>query len=174
MRTGVATDPEREEGELSPDQLKRGFTLLAITTFFAYIVINIPLTISPNFFRDEIGMDGALNGYLIAIREVPGFLLIFVSAILLRRGLAHATGISLIIAGVGYTLFAPTTEYWMVIIPTLISSVGYHSWLQLQPALGLSLARKGEEGSVLGRLNGIGFLGSMIAMVAVLCSLYAA
>jgi predicted MFS family arabinose efflux permease len=43
--------------------------------------------------------------------------------------------------------------------------------LQLQPALGLSLARSGEEGSVLGRLNGIGFLGTMIAMVAVLASL---
>ena len=40
-------------------------------------------------------MDGALNGYLIAIREVPGFLLIFVAAILLRHGLALATVIAL-------------------------------------------------------------------------------
>jgi len=150
----------------------RGYKLLAVTMFSMMLAMSLAESIQPNFFREEIGMNGALNGYLIAIREVPGFLLIFVSAILLRRGLAHATGISLIIAGVGYTLFAPTTEYWMVIIPTLISSVGYHSWLQLQPALGLSLARKGEEGSVLGRLNSIGFLGSMLALVAVVVSLW--
>jgi hypothetical protein len=158
--------------ELSPIELARGYKLLAITMFSMMLAMSLAESIQPNFFREEIGMNGALNGYLIAIREVPGFLLIFVSAILLRRGLAHATGISLIIAGIGYTLFAPMTEFWMLILPTLISSVGYHSWLQLQPALGLSLAKKGEEGSVLGRLNSIGFLSSMIAMVAVVISLY--
>jgi hypothetical protein len=157
--------------ELTPTELARGYKLLAITMFSMMLAMSLAESIQPNFFREEIGMNGALNGYLVAIREVPGFLLIFVSAILLRRGLAQATGISLIIAGVGYSLFAPMTEFWMVIIPTLISSVGYHSWLQLQPALGLSLAKKGEEGSVLGRFNGIGFFGSMLAMVAVVVSL---
>src|SRR4051812_43509705 len=160
--------------DLSTAERDRGLQLLAITMFSMTMGMNLFESIAPNFFREEIGMNGALNGYLISIRELPGFLLIFVAAVLLRKGLAMATGISLIIAGIGYACFAPTTSFWMVIIPTLISSVGYHSWLQLQPALGLSLARRGEEGSVLGRLNGIGFLGSMIAMVAVLCSLYAA
>jgi MFS family permease len=145
--------------------------LLAITTFLAYIVINIPQTISPNFFRDEIGMDGALNGYLIAIREVPGFLLIFVAAILLRHGLALATTIALTVAGVGYLLFAGTHSFVGLIVPTLIASVGYHSWLQLQDALGLSLARRGEEGSVLGRFRSIGFAGTIIALLVTLAIL---
>ena len=166
------SDPEHEAGELSPDQLKRGFTLLAITTFLAYIVINIPQTISPNFFRDEIGMDGALNGYLIAIREVPGFLLIFVAAILLRHGLALATAIALAVAGVGYFLFAGTNSFVGLIVPTLIASVGYHSWLQLQDALGLSLARQGEEGSVLGRFRSIGFAGTIVALIVTLAILF--
>ncbi len=158
--------------ELTPDQIARGYKLLALTMFAMSMTMSLAESIQPNFFREEIGMSGALNGYLIAIREVPGFLLIFVAAILLRQGLAKATGISLIISGVGFALFAPTTAFWMVIIPTLISSVGYHSWLQLQPALGLSLAKKGEEGSVLGRLNGIGFFGSMVAMIAVVVTLF--
>ena len=172
VRTGAASDPERDEGGLSPDQLKRGFTLLAITTFFAYIVINIPQTISPNFFRDEIGMDGALNGYLIAIREVPGFLLIFVAAVLLRHGLALATAIALAVAGVGYFLFAGANSFVGLIIPTLIASVGYHSWLQLQDALGLSLAKQGEEGSVLGRFRSIGFAGTIVALLVTLAILF--
>ena len=138
-----ASDPEHEEGGLTPDQLKRGFTLLAITTFFAYIVINIPLTISPNFFRDEIGMDGALNGYLIAIREVPGFLLIFVAALLLRHGLALATAIALAVAGVGYFLFAGTHSFVGLIIPTLIASVGLPL---LAPAAGRARSLAGQAG----------------------------
>ena len=166
------TEAARDGRGLTPDQLARGFTLLTITTFLASIVINIPQTISPNFFRDEIGMDGALNGYLIAIREVPGFLLIFVAALLLRQGLARATAIALVIAGVGYVLFAGATTFVGLIVPTLIASVGYHSWLQLQDALGLSLARSGEEGSILGRFRSIGFAGTILALLVVLAILF--
>jgi MFS family permease len=158
-------------GALTTEQHARGMLLLAITTFLAYIVINIPQTISPNFFRDEIGMDGALNGYLIAIREVPGFLLIFVAAVLLRHGLALATTIALAVAGVGYLLFAGTHTFVGLIVPTLIASVGYHSWLQLQDALGLSLARRGEEGTVLGRFRSIGFAGTIVALLVTLAIL---
>ena len=160
-------------GALDEAQLKKGFRLLAIVTFLAMIVINIPQTISPNFFRDEIGMDGALNGYLIAIREVPGFLLIFVAALLLRQGLARATAISLFVAGIGYCLFAPANSFAALIIPTLISSIGYHSWLQLQDALGLSLAKHGEEGTVLGRFRSIGFAGTIVALVGTLILFWA-
>jgi MFS family permease len=166
------TGATRDGRGLTPDELARGFTLLTITTLLASIVINIPQTISPNFFRDEIGMDGALNGYLIAIREVPGFLLIFVAALLLRQGLARATAIALIIAGIGYVLFAGATTFVGLIVPTLIASVGYHSWLQLQDALGLSLARSGEEGSVLGRFRSIGFAGTILALLVVLVILF--
>jgi hypothetical protein len=161
----------QQQGELSASQLARGFTLLGITTFLATIMINIPQTISPNFFRDEIGMDGALNGYLIAIRELPGFLLIFVSAILLRRGLANATAIALAVAGVGYLLFAGVNSFTGLIIPTLVASIGYHSWLQLQDALGLSLAKRGEEGSVLGHFRSVGFAGTIVALIFTLAVL---
>ena len=96
--SGEGRGEDYDSGALTPQQHARAMTLLAITTFLAYIVINIPQTISP----------GALNGYLIAIREVPGFLLIFVAAVLLRHGLALATTIALAVAGVGYLLFAGT------------------------------------------------------------------
>ncbi len=145
-----------------------GFVLLAITTFATTISMQTTQAIQPNFLRDVIGMDGAQNGYLIAIRELPGFLLIFVAAILLRLGLARATALSLVIMGVGYSLMALTDTFGQLILPTLIGSIGFHSWLQLQPALGLSIATRGNEGSILGRLNSIGSLGSFIALGGVL------
>jgi len=158
-------------GGLDSDQLRKGFVVLAVTTFAMSIAMSVTQSIQPNFFRDEIGMDGSLNGYLIAIREVPGFLLIFVAAFLLRLGMARATALALVMAGLGWIIFASAGSFPSLILPTLISSVGYHSWLQLQPALGLSLAERGQEGETLGRINSVGFAGSLIAMVAVLLTL---
>jgi len=171
VTSGQAVAAVESGAEHSASELARGFKILAITTFSMQITMNLFSTISSNFFRDELGMSGELNGYLIAIRELPGFLLILVAAALLRLGLARATSVSLLIAGFGFILFAPTRSFAQVIIPTLISSVGYHSWLQLQSSLGLSVAKKGEEGAVLGRLTGIGFAGGMLAMTAVLAAL---
>jgi hypothetical protein len=167
----TVTETEAPTG-LTREQVAHGFTLLAICTFFMTLALNTFDSISSNFYRDSLGMDGALNGYLIAIREVPGFLLIFVAAVMLRRGLAQATGISLLIAGVGFAAIGLTHSFAQVILPVLIASVGYHSWLQLQYALGLSLARNGEEGATLGKLAGIGFLGSSVSLVAVLAVLW--
>jgi MFS family permease len=155
-------------GALTATQTRRGFVLLAITTFAVTSSMNVVQSIGPNFYRDEIGMNGALNGYLIAVRELPGFLLIFVAALLLRLGMARATALSLAIMGIGYAAFATTHSFAALIVPSLVASIGFHSWLQLQSALGLSLAKRGEEGSILGRINAIGFAGSLLAMVVVL------
>lgn len=152
---------------LSDAQVASAFGILAVTTFCTSISMQISQATQPSFLRDVIGMNGAQNGYLIAIRELPGFLLIFVAAILLRLGLARAAALSLVIMGFGYSLMSLTGSFGQLILPTLIASVGFHSWIQLQPALGLSIARRGEEGSTLGRLNSIGFLGSFITLAAV-------
>jgi MFS family permease len=154
-------------GDLTAAQLSRAVLLLSVMAFCFQVTMNVTESIKANFFRDVLGMDGALNGYLVAIREVPGFLLIFVAAALLRLGMARAATVSLLIASVGFAAFATSHSFAQVIIPTLVSSIGYHSILQLQPALGLSLARQGEEGAVLGRFSSIGFFGSMLAMIAV-------
>ncbi len=172
MAVAVAPSGPVQESGLTREQVTRGFTLLAVTSFCMTLALNTFESISPNFYRDSLGMNGALNGYLIAIREVPGFLLIFVAAIMLRKGLATATAISLVVAGTGWILFSFTSSFAHVVLPVLIASIGYHSWLQLQNALGLSIAKSGEEGAMLGRLQGIGYLGGAVALVAVLAVLW--
>jgi MFS family permease len=170
-KTPASVVEESHAEGLSAAQMTRAVLLVSISYFCFQVMINVTESIKPNFFRDVLNMDGELNGYLVAIREVPGFLLIFVAAALLRFGMARATSLSFFVAGVGFAAFALTGSFAAVIIPTLVSSIGYHSVMQLQPALGLSLAKKGEEGSVLGRFNSIGFFGAMIAMTAVFLAL---
>jgi MFS family permease len=154
--------------DLSEAQLRRGFVILAVTAFSVSLSMGLNQSISPNFFREEIGMDGAQNGYLVAFRELPGFLLAFVAALLLRLGMARATGLALAIMGIGYASFAFGYSFTAIIISAVIGSIGFHSWLQMQYALGLSLAKHGEEGSILGRVSSIGFAGRMAGMVGVL------
>ena len=169
----VAGERVKRDGFLPPSQLARATTLLAIATFTASMGLHIAQAIGPNFMRQELGMDGAQNGYLIAIRELPGFLLIFVAAALLKLGMARATAVSLLIMGVGYALYAGSGSFQSLIVPTLIGSIGFHSWLQLHDALGLSIARPGEEGAVLGRFRGIGFGGTLAALIGVWVILFA-
>jgi MFS family permease len=159
---------------LDDAQLRRGFLILAITAFSVSLSMGINQSISPSFFREEIGMDGAQNGYLVAFREMPGFLLAFVAAMLLRLGMARATGLALLIMGIGYGLMATNYQFTAVVITAVVASIGFHSWLQMQYALGLSLAKEGEEGSVLGKVSSFGFSGRLIGMVGVLIVLQAA
>ncbi|HEY7033560.1 MAG TPA: MFS transporter [Thermomicrobiales bacterium] len=172
-RVQTARPEAATSGELTAAQTARAVLLLSVMVFCFQVTMNVTESIKPNFFRDVLGMDGALNGYLVAIRELPGFLLIFVAAALLRLGMAHAASLSLLIAGVGFAAFATSHSFAQIIIPTLVSSIGYHSVMQLQPALGLSIAKRGEEGAVLGRFNSIGFFGSMLAMITVFLTLSA-
>jgi MFS family permease len=169
----MAGERIKRDGFLPPAQLARAMSLLAIATFTATMGLNIAQAIGPNFMRQELGMDGAQNGYLIAIRELPGFLLIFVAAALLKLGMARATAVSLLIMGIGYALYASSGSFQSVIVPTLIGSIGFHSWLQLHDALGLSIARPGEEGRILGKFRGIGFGGTLAALVGVWAILFA-
>lgn len=155
-------------------QLRKGFLALVVTAFAVSLSMGLNNAISPNFFREEIGMDGSQNGYLVAFRELPGFLLAFVAALLLRLGMARATGLALLIMGIGYASFALSYSFTAVIIASVIGSIGFHSWLQMQYALGLSLARAGEEGSVLGRVSSYGFIGRLLGMVGVLATLFIA
>ncbi|RIK39285.1 MAG: hypothetical protein DCC58_15515 [Chloroflexi bacterium] len=154
--------------QLAELDLRRGFVILAITAFATSLSMGVQQAILPNFLREEIGMDGAQNGYLVAFRELPGFLLAFVAALLLRLGMARATALALLIMGIGYASFALTHTFTAVVIVAVVGSLGFHSWLQMQYALGLSLARRGEEGSVLGRISSVGFAGRMLGMVSVL------
>lgn len=170
MRPGCAADGCEEfvQVELSDAQVRRGFIILAITAFSVSVSMGLNQSISPNFFREEIGMDGSQNGYLVAFREMPGFLLAFVAAILLRLGMARATSLALLIMGIGYASMAFDYTFTAIVISAVVASIGFHSWLQMQYALGLSLAREGQEGSVLGRVSSMGFAGRMAGMIGVL------
>jgi len=129
-------------------------------------------TIVTNYFEDVLGLEGPQFGYITAIREIPGFLLIFLTAIFYRLSLQRLTALALVLLTVGYVFFGVSNSFWTVAPWVIISSMGYHTVLQTQYALGMSLTTEQRSGRILGRMNAINNGGAMLAMVMVLVTFH--
>lgn len=153
--------------EASPAHVQRAFFILAGATAAFGFSMAANQNIVSNFFEDDLGLQGPQFGYITAIREIPGFLLIFLTALLYRLSLPHLTALAMIFLAVGYGMFGFATSFWTVAPWVIISSMGYHTWLQTQTAMGLSLVQEKKAGSVLGRLTAVNQAGSLVAMAFV-------
>ncbi len=148
--------------------LGRGTMLLTIAAFSIGFAMAAQQNIVSNYFEEDLGLRGPQFGYITAIREVPGFLLIFLTALFYRLALPRLTFSALLLLAIGYTLFGWSNSFWSVTPWVIVSSIGYHTWLQTQSALGLTLAREEHSGRILGRLAAINQAGALVAMVVVL------
>jgi predicted MFS family arabinose efflux permease len=150
----------------------RGFVLLAIMAACFGMAMSAQENIVTNYFEDVLGLEGPQFGYITAIREVPGFLLIFLTAIFYRLSLQRLTALALVLLTVGYVFFGLSNSFWTVAPWVIISSMGYHTVLQTQYALGMSLTTEQRSGRILGQMNAINNGGAMLAMVMVLITFH--
>lgn len=150
----------------------RGFVLLAIMAAGFGMAMSAQENIVTNYFEDVLGLEGPQFGYITAIREVPGFLLIFLTAIFYRLSLQRLTALALVLLTVGYVFFGLSSSFWTVAPWVVISSMGYHTVLQTQYALGMSLTTEQRSGRILGQMNAINNGGAMMAMVMVLITFH--
>ncbi len=146
----------------------RGFILLALMQIAFGFALNAQQNIVTNYFQGPLGLSGPQFGYITAIREVPGFLLIFLSALFYRVSLQRVTAGALVLLAVSYALFGVSNSFWTVAPWVVLSSMGYHTVLQTQYALGMSLTTSERSGAILGRLSALTQGGSLIALVFIL------
>lgn len=146
----------------------RGFALAAIATATTGAAMAAQQNIVANYFERELRLAGPQFGYITAIREVPGFLLIFLTALFYRLSLPKLTAGALVLLAIGYGFYGVSHSFWTVVPWVVISSIGYHTWLQTQYALGMSLSAEHESGRILGRLSAVNNGGGLVAMLVVL------
>lgn len=146
----------------------RGFIMLAVMSAAFGLAMSAQENIVTNYFDEVLGLEGPQFGYITAIREVPGFLLIFLTAIFYRLSLPRLTAMSLVLLAIGYVFFGLSNSFWTVAPWVVISSMGYHTVLQTQYALGMSLTTESKSGTVLGKMSAIHNGGAMAAMIIVL------
>jgi len=146
----------------------RGFALATIATAATGFAMAAQQNVVANYFQDDLGLKGSQFGYITAIREIPGFLLIFLTALFYRLSLPRLTAGALVLLAIGYGFYGVSDSFWTVAPWVVLSSMGYHTWLQTQSALGMSLTVESRSGSMLGRLAAVNSAGTLAAMLVVL------
>lgn len=146
----------------------RGFIMLAAMSMLFGFAMNAQQNIVTNYFEGVLRLQGPQFGYITAIREIPGFLLIFLTALFYRVSLQRVTAGALILLAVGYAFFGLSNSFWSVAPWVILSSMGYHTVLQTQYSLGMSLTSEAKSGSILGRMAAISQGGSLTALVIIL------
>lgn len=119
-----------------------------------------------NFFIETIGLSEGQVLWLEGIRELPGLGLIFLAALTMRLPLMRQGTLALLLMGVGYALFALVGSYSALILVEIVASFGFHLWVPLNSAIGLSLNTKEKAGRVLGTLSAVGALAGIAGMGA--------
>jgi len=148
----------------------RGFIMLAIMSAAFGFASSAHTAIQTNYFNDVLGLSGPEFGYVTAVREVGGFVLIFLTALLYRLSLQTLTAAALVVLGVGYALFSLATDFVSLVPWVLITSFGLHTVLQTQTALALSLTTAARSGSIMGRMSAFGQAGSLAAFALIWAS----
>lgn len=117
-----------------------------------------------NFFVETLGLGGNQVLWLEGIREIPGLALMFIAALTMQLPLSYRTTASIILMGVGYGMYAFIGSYSALLVVAVIASLGMHMWMPLHSSLAMGLSPEGKTATVVGTLNGIGAMASIVGM----------
>jgi predicted MFS family arabinose efflux permease len=138
----------------------RFFIAASFVMGIAYSIID---TTFNNFLKDRFALSGFERSFLEFPRELPGFLVVFVSALLWFLCSRRLGAVAMLLGVIGSLLIgfvSPT--YVIMVIWLFIYSLGQHIFLPLSFTIGMELAREGKTGQRLGQLNAIRNLAAII------------
>jgi hypothetical protein len=145
----------------------RGFIMLAAASAAFGFAMNAFNNLVTNYFNDVLLLSGPQFGYMTAVREVGGFVLIFLTAMFYRVSVQKLAAGALVVIAIAFAFFDTAGGFWTVIPWALLTSFGGHTVLQSQVFLGMSLTSVDKSGSILGRVNGITAAGTVTALVMI-------
>jgi len=116
-----------------------------------------------NYLAEAHGFDAAARGWLEVPRELPGFLIMFITGALLTvASESQMAALAMLLTGVGAVglgFLSPTTA--AVVVFVAIWSLGDHIIFAVEGPIGLRLAEEGREGRRLGQFGGARNLGTI-------------
>ncbi len=143
----------RKKIALIPADLLLFFIAISIYSFAQSIV---DATFN-NFLNETYKLTNFARGMLELPRELPGFLVIFVSALLFFLCSRRLASLANVIGAIGIFLIGLfTLKLPFLLICLFIFSIGQHLFLPLNSSIGMELAKDGKTGKILGQLSGAG------------------
>ncbi len=113
-------------------------------------------TLLNNFAVDVAGLNGGEFGALGSIREIPGFLALFVIYFLLIIKEHKLAALSVIVMGLGIAITGFLPTFMGIALTTIIMSFGFHYYETLNQSLTLQYFGFREAPIVMGRLKSLG------------------
>lgn len=109
-----------------------------------------------NFLDERFALTGFQRSFLELPRELPGFLVVFVSAglwFLCSRRLGAASLLLGFIGAIAIGFLSPT--FAVLVVWLFVYSLGQHMFFPLSATIGMELAQEGRTGRRLGQLNAV-------------------
>ncbi len=129
------------------------FATAALTLGMAFSMVDSTFN---NFLNEKFSLTGFQRSFLEFPRELPGFLVVFVSAALWFLCSRRLGVVAMILGAVGAVLMGfVSPNYGLMIAWLFIYSMGNHLFMPVASTIGMELAREGQDGRRLGQLNSI-------------------
>jgi len=109
-----------------------------------------------NFLNERFALSGFERSFLEFPREIPGFLVVFVSALLSFLCSRRLGALAMTLGAMGTLLIGfASPAYAIMVVWLFIYSLGQHLFLPLTSGIGMDLAKEGQIGRRLGQLNAV-------------------
>ncbi len=150
------------------DAKKQLFRTLAFAGFFLYLGFNIWRAVFNNFAVEEIGVTGGQIGWIQSVREVPGLLGFVLGFLAIWLSEMRVLGLSVLLMGLGLVLSGFADSLSMLMIGTLVMSVGFHFFYPSNSSLVLMGVGREDAPKWLGRLSSVAALAAAAGTLAVM------
>lgn len=149
--------------------VSRELKLFAVASFIVGMAYSIVDTVINNFLNDRFALTGFQRSFLELPRELPGVLIIFVSAMLWFLS-SRRLGVVAMLLGVAGALLVgfASTSYAIMVLWLFLYTLGSHLFMPIASSIGMELAHEGKTGQRLGQLNAIRNLAVIIGSFSVL------
>ncbi len=129
------------------------FAVAALVLGTAYSVVDSTFN---NYLNETFSLSGFQRSFLEFPRELPGFLVVFVSTALSFLCSRRQSVVAMLLSAVGVFLIGHASPTFGVMLVWLfLYSLGNHLYLPLSTTIGMELALDGHDGRRLGQLNAI-------------------
>ena len=143
--------------------ISRELKLFVVASFvmgIAYSMVDATLN---NFLNDRFALSGFERSFLEVPRELPGFLVVFVSALLWFLCSRRLGALTMLIGAAGSFLIGfVSSSYIIMVIWLFVYSLGQHTFMPLNATIGMELSQEGKTGQRLGQLNAIRNLATIL------------
>ena len=145
------------------------YKVFLLSVFIIGLGYGIHKGLLDNYLAEIVGIGEFERGLTEFFRELPGFLLIFILALLFTFSAEklYKLGAIIILIGMGMLAIVPPVKV-LVVLAVCICSLGEHIQLGMKSTLSLSYSKEGKGGEALGLQSSSQQVGTLIGFIIVI------